>query len=103
MSWAASCSKESTPGRAASSSAVPHTTATPPGSAAPAGSAAAAPAASAGSDWSGSYAAKVGAVVPPEAAHEKTWTQDPGKSAIGAGTIELAVDKSGVALGQAKG
>jgi hypothetical protein len=65
--------------------------------------AASAKAAMAGSDWTGSYAAKVGQVDPPPAAHEKTWTQDLGHAATGAGTIELAVAPSGAALGDAKG
>jgi hypothetical protein len=53
--------------------------------------------------WSGSYAAKVGAVEPPENAKEKTWTQDPGSAAVGKGTVDLSVGERGETRGETKG
>ena len=59
--------------------------------------ASAAPVASAGkaageaTAWSGAYQAKVGPVVPPENAKEKTWTDDPGTAAVGPGVIKLSI------------
>jgi hypothetical protein len=93
---AASCSKES------SDKASPAASASGAASAA----ASAAPAASASKSateataWAGSYTAKVGPVAPPENAKEKTWTDDPGTAAVGAGTIKLSI---GGARGDAQG
>jgi hypothetical protein len=85
---AAGCSKTSSdkPSPAASTSAAPVAAAS---SAAPPGSASARGAE--GSAWSGSYVAKVGPVVPPEAAKEKAWTNDPGTASVGQGAIALSV------------
>jgi hypothetical protein len=85
---AAGCSKTSSdkPSPAASTSAAPVAAAS---SAAPPGSAIARGAE--GSAWSGSYVAKVGPVVPPEAAKEKAWTNDPGTASVGQGAIALSV------------
>lgn len=85
---AAGCSKTSSDkaSPAASTSAAPVAAAS---SAAPPSSATAQGAE--GSAWSGSYVAKVGPVVPPEAAKEKAWTNDPGTAAVGQGTIKLSV------------
>ena len=53
--------------------------------------------------WSGSYAAKVGAVEPPTNAKEKTWTLDPGSAAVGKGTVDLSVGERGETRGETKG
>ena len=53
--------------------------------------------------WSGSYAAKVGAVEPPTNAKEKTWTMDPGSAAVGKGTVDLSVGERGETRGETKG
>jgi hypothetical protein len=82
----------------------------PSGRAAPSASAAVArpaPSASASgiesAKWSGSYAAKIGAVEPPKNANEKTWTQDPGSAAIGKGSVDLSVGERGETRGETKG
>jgi hypothetical protein len=85
---ASSCSKEGSDKAppAASSGALPLASA----SAAPASSVGKAPANEAAS-WAGSYTAKVGAVIPPENAKEKTWADDPGSAAVGKGTALLNI------------
>jgi hypothetical protein len=76
-----------------------------PNASAPAATASASAApAPASAKWIGTYTAKVGTVEPPKAAHEKTWTADPGTAAVGAGTIELEVSgPHGAAVGRAAG
>jgi hypothetical protein len=96
MVLAAACSKPTSSGTSAAPSAAASASATPAPAAVP-------PAAVASSGWSGSYAANIGPVNPPAAAHEKTWNDDPGRTGVGPGTIELAVNPSGTALGEAKG
>jgi hypothetical protein len=53
--------------------------------------------------WSGSYAAKVGAVEPPQNAKEKTWTLDPGSAAVGKGAVDLSVGDRGETRGETRG
>jgi hypothetical protein len=98
-----SCSKEG--GDKANPGASVSVTPQASGSAAPPSSAAkTAPPAGEGSSWSGSYLAKVGPVAPPENAKEKTWTEDPGTSAVGRGSIALSMAGSrGDTLGELTG
>lgn len=89
-----SCGKASSDGAAngaaVAASAAP--SASSAGAAPAAGSASAAsPAAKTPFRFKGAYTAKVGPVEVPKAAHEKTWTDDPGSAAIGAGALDLAV------------
>lgn len=99
---AAGCDKGATESPAKAAAPAGSTSATVV--AKPAASASAAPPPAAPTAWAGSYDAKVGEVNPPKAAHEKTWTKDPGTAAIGKGTIELTVAPAkGVVTGTAAG
>ena len=98
----AGCSKES------KDAAPPAASAMARASASAAGAPASAPAAAAAkapdrTTWSGTYAAKVGAVEPPANAKEKTWTADPGSAAVGNGAIDLTVGERGETRGETKG